>query len=205
MQHHKILFRSGLALSLLAPVLLSGCYVKVDKSQNGEDKDVEVHSPLGGVHVRTSTPNAEDVGLPTYPNATPGRGKDGGDGADVHLGFGEWQLRVTVAKYQTADPQSKVASFYRAALGRYGEVIECRGSHPVGTPAITRDGLGCEDKAPNSKGVHIGDDEMDYNLRAGSKRHQHIVGFSDHDGTGTRFALLRLDLPGTIEQSDKAE
>jgi hypothetical protein len=191
---------------LASGLLVTGCYVRVDKSPHGgDDKDVEVHSPLGGLHVRTELPNADDVGLPSYPNATPLAGKDGHEGADVHLGFGDWQLRVTVAKYQSTDPRTRVESFYRTALARYGQVIECRGDHAMGAPSITRDGLSCEDKEPSSKSVHVGDDELDYNLRAGSKRHQHIVGFSDGGNNGTRFSLIRLDLPGASEQSDKAE
>jgi hypothetical protein len=32
-------------------------------------------------------------------------------------------------------------------------------------------------------------------LKAGSKRHQHIVGFQASDNGQTRFALVALDLP----------
>jgi hypothetical protein len=31
-------------------------------------------------------------------------------------------------------------------------------------------------------------------LKTGSKRHQHVVGI-DNDGSGTKFALIALDLP----------
>ena len=40
-------------------------------------------------------------------------------------------------------------------------------------------------------------------LKAGSKRHQHIVGF-ENDGNGrTRFALVALDLPAAVETGSR--
>ena len=196
---------AGLALSLLLPCLLAGCYIKVNKGKNGEEKDVTVRMPMGGVHVEENTPSAQDIGLPTYPGASLVASQDGGKTADVHLGFGEWQLHLRVAKYQTADPQPKVESFYRSALSRYGDVIECHNGRAVDSPKTTRDGLGCEDQHPGSKGLHVGDDDVTVDLRAGSKRHQHIVGFSEASGGGTQFALLRLDLPAQMEGADKPE
>ena len=38
-------------------------------------------------------------------------------------------------------------------------------------------------------------------LKAGSKRHQHIVGFEDSRDGKTRFALVALDLPAGVEKS----
>jgi len=35
----------------------------------------------------------------------------------------------------------------------------------------------------------------DFQLKAGSKRHQHIVGFENSKGESTRFVLVALDLP----------
>jgi hypothetical protein len=45
-----------------------------------------------------------------------------------------------------------------------------------------------------------------FQLRAGSKRHQHIVGFESSAPGQTRFALVALDLPaGAAGESDKSE
>jgi hypothetical protein len=38
-------------------------------------------------------------------------------------------------------------------------------------------------------------------LKAGSKRHQHIVGFEDPSDGKTRFALVALDLPAAVDSS----
>jgi len=43
-------------------------------------------------------------------------------------------------------------------------------------------------------------------LKAGSKRHQHIVGFENPKDGQTRFALVALDLPaGSEKGSDKSD
>lgn len=191
-------------LGLLLPCLLAGCYIKVDKSKTGEGKDVDVHLPIGGLHVHNSAPSAAEMELPTYPGATIIDEKHG-NSADVDLGFGDWQMHLRVAKYQTADPQAKVVSFYRNALGHYGDVLACHDGQPSGTPTVTRDGLSCGDEH-SGKGIHIDDDESGYSLRAGSKRHQHIVALKPDDGSGTRFTLLRLDLPAEHnDDGDKQE
>ena len=67
---------------------------------------------------------------------------DGDKDADVQLGFGEWKMRVQVAHYNTGDDRDKVLTYYRKSLSRYGDVIECNGNQPVGTP---REDLGRTD------------------------------------------------------------
>ena len=201
---HSRNLRTGLTLALVLPCLLAGCYVKVDKGKNGEDKDVDVHLPMGGLHVHQDTPSAADLGLPTYPGASLVDDKDG-HSANVHVGFGDWQITVLVAKYQTPDSQAKVTSFYRGSLARYGEVLECQGGHAAGSMRLTREGLGCTESHGESKSIHLDDDLDTFNLRAGSQRHQHIVAIKPGDGGGTRFILLRLDLPAALEQADKEE
>ncbi len=58
----------------------------------------------------------------------------------MHMGFGEWELRVRAVSYATADKKEQVTAFYKKALGRYGDVITCQGTTPVGTPAQPRKG-----------------------------------------------------------------
>ncbi len=194
--------RAACTLALALATGLAGCKVSVNKGVNGEAKSVQVDTPFGGVHVNTDQTTAADLGLPVYPGAV--AVKDDGDhqSADVHLGFGEWELRMKVVSYQTSDSEDKVSAFYKKALNRYGNVITCRNDAPLGTPTTTTEGLTCaEDK--NSQ-VRI--DHQDYGaskdsleLKAGSKRHQHIVGFENPKGSQTRFALVALDLPATTD------
>jgi hypothetical protein len=186
-------------LALLAGV--AGCRVHVDKGANGEDKTVQVDTPFGGIHVNTDQTKAADLGLPVYPGAEIVTNDDKHKSADVNMGFGEWQLRVRAVSYGTPDSQEKVVAFYKKALGRYGDVITCQNDAPVGTPVRTSEGLTCSD---DSKNANIKIDDKDFGkkggleLKAGSKRHQHVVGFEDSKNDLTRFALVALDLPTSM-------
>lgn len=174
----------------------AGCHVQVDKGRNGEDKNVQIETPLGGLRVRSGQTTAADLGLPVYPGATLTADNEGDKSADVNMGFGKWQLRVEVVTYQTPDEPSKVIAFYRNAMGRFGGVISCQGDKPVGTPAVTTEGITCnEDNNSNVQvnGVNI-DDDGNFTLRAGSRHHQHIFVLKSA-GQGTRFSLVELELP----------
>jgi hypothetical protein len=185
-------------LSLVA--WMAGCKVHVDKGANGENRNVQVDTPFGGVHVNTDQTTAADLGLPVYPGAELIKGDDQHKSADVHVGFGEWELRVRAVSYGTPDKRDQVIAFYKKALGRYGEVITCEGNAPVGTPASTSEGLTCSDQKNikvDSGDFHTG--HGDFELKAGSMRHQHIVGFENAKDGETRFALVALDLPAGME------
>lgn len=185
-------------MGLVLATGIGGCRIHVDKDANGQEKNVQVDTPFGGVHVNTDQITAADLGLPVYPGAEIVRDKDHDKSADVNMGFGEWTLRVRAVNYSTTDSQDKVTAFYKKALGRYGDVIICQGNAPVGTPTSTSEGLTCED---NGKHSNVKIDDKDYGvhggfqLKSGSQRHQHIVGFQDTENGKTRFALVALDLP----------
>ena len=109
---------------------------------------------------------------------------------------------VRAVSYSTPDSQEKVLAFYKKALGRYGDVITCQASTPVGKPVTTSEGLTCADEGKNSR-VQIDSDpngkaydlSSGLQLKAGSKHHQHIVGFENSKSGMTHFALVGLDLP----------
>jgi hypothetical protein len=192
------------ALLGVAGLGFSGCRVHVDKDSNGKEKNVQVDTPLGGVHVNTDQTSASDLGLPLYPGASQIKDNENHKSADIHMGFGEWQLRIKAVSYGTSDDREKVTAFYKKALARFGDVITCQGNSPVGTPTATREGLTCDDNSKNSK-VNIDSKDFkqnDFQLKAGSKRHQHIVGFEDSKGDQTKFALVAIDLPGNLGKDD---
>jgi len=198
-----VLGAAGLAACMVMAAGLAGCRVNVEKGANGEDKNVRVDTPFGGIHVNTDQTTAADLGLPVYPGAQPATGDDKHKSADVHLGFGEWEMRVKVVSYSTGDGEDKVTAFYKKALGRYGDVITCQDKKPVGTPTQTSEGLTCNDNGSNVQvdnhgtnyGYHPGGG---FELKAGSKRHQHIVGFESSAPGQTRFALVAVDLPAQM-------
>lgn len=217
----------GIGLSLTLAASLAGCRVNVDKDKNGEDKHVQIDTPFGGLHVNSGSVTASDLGLPAYPGAQVVTDDEKHKSADVHMGFGEWQLRIRAVTYSTSDDAGKVADFYKKALARYGDVLTCKDKQPIGTPTKTAEGLTCADDS--SKGVNVninsddnkkgfsvtsGDDKSKgshysihegLELKAGSKRHQHIVGVQDKQEDGkTMFAMVALDLPagGSEKGSD---
>jgi hypothetical protein len=203
---HRILHWTGMLAVFAVAVTLAGCRVHVEKGANGEEKNVQVDTPFGGVHVNTDQTTAADLGLPLYPGAQLERGDDSHRSADVHMGFGEWELRVRAVSYATPDKRDDVVAFYKKALGRYGDVIVCHNNAPVGTPAATSEGLTCSDDKKvnvNSGDFHSG--EGDFELKAGSRRHQHIVGFENSKDSETRFALVSLDLPAGMDGSGKSD
>jgi hypothetical protein len=189
------------AITILAMMLMSGCRIERDK--HGDSDNVKVATPFGGMSVKTNDAAVvAGLGLPVYPGAEiVKKDKDPG-AADVNMSFGSFQLRVKAASYRTGDSPDKVADFYRKALGRYGDVIQCENSKAVG-PAHTAEGLTCD----NGKHSYIVVDDNvagKMQLKAGSKQHQHIVGI-DPDGSGTKIALAALDLPGHISFDEDGE
>src|SRR3569833_1569661 len=120
---------------------MAGCRIHVDKDAAGKDKNVQVDTTFGDVHVNTDQISVVVLCLPVYPGAEVANDKEHDKSADVNMGFGEWTLRVRAVNYSTVDPQDKVVAFYKKALGRYGDVITCQGNAPGGTPAATSEGL----------------------------------------------------------------
>jgi len=212
MNRNPIAHSACLLACLALAAGVAGCRIHVDKGANGEDKNVQVDTPFGGIHVNTDQTTAADLGLPVYPEAQIAADKEGDKSADIHMGFGEWEMRVMVVNYSSSDSQDKVETFYKKALGRYGDVLTCQDNAPVGTPTTTSEGLTCkEDKHANvqvndhgqSYGYHSNKNGLE--LKAGSERHQHIVGFEDSSTGQTRYALVAVDLPsGFGDKSGKS-
>ncbi len=187
------------ATMIAATALMSGCRIESDK-RNGND-NVKIATPFGGMTVKTNDDAVDGLGMPVYPGAELVKKDKNNGAADVNMSFGSFQLRVKAASYRTQDSPGQVTAFYRKALGRYGDVIECQNNKPVGTATRTAEGLTCD----NDKENHISvDDDMSgkMELKAGSKLHQHIVAI-DPEGNGTKFGLVALDLPGHLSLGDK--
>jgi hypothetical protein len=198
---------ASMLLLSLTTALLAGCTVDSHKQGNGDN--VKIATPFGGMSVKTDY-NAVEVstGLPAYPGAqvVTRSDKDGhsSGAADIDMSFGSFQLRVKAISYRTSDSPDKVLAFYRKNLGRFGTVIQCSDHQPVGTPTHTPDGLDCSDDHENNKiKAKMNESFSDKTeLKAGSKLHQHIVAI-DSDGTGTKFGLVVLDLPGHFPFDNK--
>jgi hypothetical protein len=200
-------YRAAVSLLLLAlPLATVGCSINVNKGENGEDKKVKIDTPIGNIHVNADKPSGS-LGIAVYPGAVAQPDHDGDKDADVQLGFGEWKMRVQVAHYNTSDDRDKVLAYYRKSLARYGDVIECRDDQPVGSPDKTAEGLTCSEKDKEHHIKVMNSDDGGLSLRAGSKRHQHIVAFDKDDGATaggpTKFTLIALDLPAETWKKDR--
>ncbi len=185
--------RATAVMVALGAMMITGC--RIDSRKDGDNDNVKIATPFGGMQVKTNDAAVQTgLGLPIYPGAelVKKKGNDNGS-ADVNLSFGSFQLRVKAASYRSADSPDKLLAFYRQALGRYGDVIQCSHDKPVGEPTRTAEGLTCD----NNKDKHVNVDEDlsgKMELKAGSKQHQHIVSI-DPEGNGTKFGLVALDLP----------
>ena len=216
--------RIAIVAAVLATLCVSGC--RIDEDKRGDGKNVKIATPFGGMSVKTDNADVvAGIGLPTYPGAVPvkktkanGEESDNGS-ADVNMSFGSFQLKVKAIEYRTDDSSQKVFDFYKKALGRYGNVIQCSNDRPVGTPVRTSEGLTCEDNDHHGSGdvenppaddhrskngVAAFDGSAKVQLKAGSKKHQHIVDINP-DGGGAKFGLVALDLPTDFSFGDKSD
>ncbi|HXC95624.1 MAG TPA: hypothetical protein VNU92_07975 [Edaphobacter sp.] len=191
-----------MASMIAATSLVIGCRIESDK-KNGND-NVKIATPFGGMTVKTNdNVVTEGLGLPVYPGAELVKKDKNNGAADVNMSFGSFQLRVKAASYRTKDSPDEVTAFYRKALERYGDVIQCQNDRPTGTTTRTAEGLTCDNDKQNH--VYVNDDESGkLELKAGSKQHQHIVAI-DAEGNGTKFGLVSLDLPGHLSFGEKDE
>ena len=188
--------RAGVAAAMAtaAMLLAAGCHV--DEHKNGDQKDVRIETPFGGLQVKTNDAAVlQDIGLPAYPGAQVVKNDNDNGSADVNMNFGSFHLGVKAASYQTSDAPDKVEAFYRDQLKHYGDVIACRNGKSVGQPERTFEGLTCNTHEGNHVQVNDHPSKNSLELKTGSERRQRIVEIGP-DGSGTKFSLVALEVPG---------
>lgn len=178
------------ALSTGAILLFSACSMNVKKEQNGEDKQVDIQTPVGGIHVSKGA-NPEDVGVAIYPGARlKQKDSDGDDkSANVNIsGFG-YGLKVVALEYESSDSPAKVVDYYKDQLKKYGKVLVCHTSHmDVDTDIKDQEHGTHELTCEGRSGVTV-------ELKVGTKENQHIVAV-EPAGTGSSFSLVYLRTHG---------
>ena len=176
------------ALMLSAMIALSACSLNVKKGENGDDKKVDIQTPLGGIHVDKDA-DARDTGLPVYPGARQKpKNEHDESSANVNLDWGPFGLRVVAIEYVTEDAPEKVIAFYKDKLKSYGNILEC---HTDGHDTSDVDvHMGKADKG--SKELNCGNNQgKNLELKVGTKDNQHLVNIRAQDsGKGTDFALV---------------
>jgi hypothetical protein len=179
---------SGVVAIAATILLLSACSVNVRKDQNGQDKQVDIRSPLGGIHVSKGV-NPEDVGIVVYPGATLKEKGDGEDkNANVNLsGFG-YGLKVVALEYESKDSPDKLVAFYKDRLKKYGNVLVC---HTAGMNV----NAGIRKHDDSNELTCEGETGHNVELKVGTRDDQHIVAI-ESAGSGSNFSLVYVRTHG---------
>jgi hypothetical protein len=170
-------------------LLLAACSINVKKEKNGDDKQVDISTPVGGIHVSKGV-NPEELGVPIYPGPRL-KEKDSGDdkSANVNIsGFG-YGLKVVALEYESDDAPSKVVAYYKDQLKRFGSVLQCHTSSLHVNAGIKKHDedsheLTCE-----------GENGTDIELKVGTQENQHIVAV-EPQGSGSSFSLVYVRTHG---------
>jgi hypothetical protein len=182
----------AVALSTLA--VLPACNINVKKNGEGQDKKVDIETPVGGLHVSKNA-DVRDTGLPVYPGA---RRKETGENgqepsASVNVSSSLFGLKVVAVEYLSEDPPNKLIAYYSEQLKKYGRVLECHTHQSHAGAAIDPDDdsreakqLKCEDDDHQGKVVE---------LKVGTRQNQHIVSIQPADsGNGSDFGLVYVQV-----------
>jgi len=171
--------------------------VNVKKSANGEDKKVDIETPMGGIHVDKSA-DARDTGLPVYPGAKQkAEEKNGHESANVNISAGMFGLKVIAIEFLSDDSPDKVTAYYKDQLKHFGAILECHTSNRHGDAGDVDVHLGKDgEKNSNQLSCEHGSGNT-LELKVGTKQNQHIVSISPQDGgKGTDFALVFVQTRG---------
>jgi hypothetical protein len=148
---------------------------------------------------------AADIGLPSYPGASPYKELDNDAAFDLGFSSGDSHFRLMVANYITSDSPAEVLDFYRKPLSRYGEVLECKDGKPVGKLKTTRSGLTCSDERSGNSQANAHADSTDHDLRAGTPHNFRVVGIDKSQPKSTHFALIYVQLPKDSDTNAKSK
>jgi len=165
-------------------LLLTACSVNVKKEANGQDKQVDIDTPVGGIHVSKGA-NPEDVGIPVYPGARLKQEDSSGDdkSANVNISSFGFGLKVVALEYESNDAPAKVVDYYKDQLKKYGSVLVCHTSH-LDVDAEMKD----HDKGSQDLSC-AGPSGSNIELKVGTKQNQHIVAV-EPEGKGSSFSLV---------------
>ena len=192
MRSSKFQFISTAALGfvIVGSLLLPACSINVKKEKDGEDKQVDISTPVGGIHVSKGA-NVADVGLAVYPGARLKQDDSNGNdkSANVNISSFGFGLKVVALEYQSDDSPAKLIAYYKDELKKYGKVLECHTSHFEVNP----------DMKDSDHGSHAltcdGSNGNNVELKVGTKENQHIVAV-EPDGKGSSFSLVYVRTHG---------
>ncbi len=188
---------SRLALIVVFGVWLAlpGCDVNVKKDSEGKEKNVDIETPVGGLHV-TNDADVRDIGLAVYPGARRKEHSDDNNpnSAHVNISTSLFGIKVVAIEYLSDDPPEKLVAYYKDQLKKYGFVLECHTSERH--PGTNMNGA---DTSGNSKKLKCEDDQngKTVELKVGTEQNQRIVSVKPaDDGKGSDFGLVYIQMRG---------
>jgi len=186
-------------LALAGFVTLLACSINVKKDNNGEDKKVDIETPVGGIHVSKGA-DVRDTGMPVYPGARQKEDDKSGDekSANVNISAGFFGLKVVAVEFLSDDPPEKVTAYYKDQLKKYGVILECHTTNRHGDSGDVDVHVGKDDDKKESRQLKCDQSSgPTIELKVGTKDNQHLVAISPQDkGKGTDFALVYVQTRG---------
>ena len=194
-KHPVANYLHGCALIAIALVLLPAFSINVKKNEDGEDKKVDIETPVGGIHVSNDA-DVRDVGLAVYPGARKKEKDSSGDekSANVNISGPGFGVKVVAVEYLSDDSPDKLIAYYRDQLKKYGSVLECHTSKHGGDVEVNK--MSHQDKKESRKLTCDNDDSgKTVELKVGTEDNQHIVAV-EPQGKGSSFALVYVQTHG---------
>jgi hypothetical protein len=177
---------------VISLLLLSACHVNVKKDGEEGDKKVDITTPLGGIHVSKEA-DVRATGMEVYPGAKPAEKDSNEDekSANVNISTAFFGLKVVAQEFRSDDPPDKLIKYYSGQLGKFGKVLECRGSWDRGSHAgidHRSSGKSRELKCEENSGDTV-------ELKVGTEENQHLVAIAP-EGKGSKFSLVLVQVHG---------
>jgi hypothetical protein len=185
---------SAVFVFVLILSLLTGCNVDVKKNAQGQEKKVDIDTPVGHMQVSKNA-DVRDTGLPVYPGARIVEKDSQNDdkSANVNISTSWFGLKVVALEYQSDAPSDKLVSFYSNELKKYGNVLRCQTSWK-GEHASVEMGDDNNYKNKDSHELTCDKDHGDtVELKVGMKENQHLVAI-EPQGKGSKFALVYIQV-----------
>jgi hypothetical protein len=185
----------GAALAL-GVLVLAGCSIRQEGGQ-GQDKKVEIKTPLGGVSINGDNA-AQETELAVYPGARPKQSADSKNkSANLSLASGHLGFKLAVVEMTTDDAPEKVAAFYRKELAKYGKILECAGRKDVSLGWEGKSSDADKDAGQLTCGNDTGGKVLE--LKVGTRENMRLVAVEPKDGH-TEFALVYV----RVQRKDEA-
>jgi hypothetical protein len=161
-------------------------------SSSDKNKDVDIRTPFGSLSVHQGSMEAKDTGLSSYPGSQLKKSADhdGDSSANVNISSSLFGMKLVVLKYETKDSPDKVLGFYRKELGKYGKVVDCKGSFNMSFHPREKS----DNEVSCDREDHGGGDYKQ-ELKVGTENNQRIVAIKPV-GDGTEFALVYVRAHG---------